>query len=211
MPSVCPKCHQVVAEDVVCCADLVYTWKCTQCHKVTKGFAAPYGKCYMCGGVLRVVKGHKFDDPMRVKPIRDAVQLELNAYHFYRLMLPKVADPTLRAIVQELCEHEADHLHTLQERYHTHLNEEVLELRPDLDSLLSNSLFQGIDLADPREGPLGLYDMAILMERRTRDHFKRLAQALPDGPERDVCRELAAEEEEHVALLKTEREQFIGR
>ena len=72
-------------------------------------------------------------------------------------------------------------------------------------------MFQGIDLADPQEGPLGLYDKAIAMERRTRDHFKRLAEKLPEGPERDVCHELAAEEEEHVALLKTEREQFIGR
>jgi rubrerythrin len=210
MPSTCPKCHQVVAEDVVCCADLVYTWKCTQCHKVTTGFATPYGKCYMCGGAVEVVKGHEFDDPMKVKPIREAVQFELNAYHFYRLALPTVQNPTLRAIIQELYHHEVDHLHILQERYHTHLNEEILELRPDLDSLLSDSLFQGIDLADPQEGPLGLYDKAIEMERRTRDHFQRLAKELPDGPEREVCQELAAEEEEHVALLEAEKEQFLS-
>jgi rubrerythrin len=125
--------------------------------------------------------------------------------------VPKVEDPTLRAIIQELYQHEVDHLHTLQERYHTHLNDEVLNLRPDLDALLCDSLFQGIDLADPQAGPLGLYDKAIEMERRTRDHFRRLAEELPDGPEREVCRELAAEEEEHVALLEAERDQFVGR
>jgi len=211
MPSTCPRCRQVVADDIVCCADLVYTWRCTACHKVATGFAMPYGKCFMCGGDLQVIKGHEFDDPMKVKPIRDAVQFELNTYHFYRLALPKVKDPTLRAILHELYHHEVDHLHTLQERYHTHLNEEVLDLRPGVDALLSDSLFQGIDLADPKDGPLGLYDKAIDMERRTRDYFKKLASDLPDGPEKDVCQELAAEEEEHVAMLETEREQFIGK
>ena len=211
MPSTCPRCRQVVADDIVCCADLVYTWRCTACHKVATGFAMPYGKCFMCGGDLQVIKGHEFDDPMKVKPIRDAVQFELNTYHFYRLALPRVKDPTLRAILHELYHHEVDHLHTLQERYHTHLNEEVLDLRPGVDALLSDSLFQGIDLADPKDGPLGLYDKAIDMERRTRDYFKKLASDLPDGPEKDVCQELAAEEEEHVAMLETEREQFIGK
>ena len=211
MPSTCPRCHGVVANDIVCCADLVYTWRCTSCHKVATGFAMPHGKCFMCGGSLQVIKGHEFDDPMKVKPIRDAVQFELNTYHFYRLALPKVKDPTLRAIMNELYHHEVDHLHTLQERYHTHLNEEVLNLRPDVDALLSDSLFEGIDLADPKDGPLGLYDKAIAMERRTRDHFKKLATDLPAGPEKEICLELAAEEEEHVAMLETEREQFIGR
>ena len=121
----------------------------------------------------------------------------------------RVTDPTLKAIFQELYQHEVDHLHTLQERYHTHLNDDVLNLRPDADALLADALFEGVDLADPSAGPLGLYDKAILMERRTRDHFRDLAEGLPDGPEKDVCLELAAEEEEHVAMLETEREQFV--
>jgi hypothetical protein len=46
------------------------------------------------------------------------------------------------------------------------------------------------------------------MERRTRDHFRKLATDLPLGLERDLCAELAAEEEEHVALLEGELEQL---
>ena len=210
MPSTCPKCRQVVAEDIVCCAGLVYTWKCGSCHKVSSGFAMPYGKCFMCGGSLQVVKGQEFDDPMKVKPIREAVQFELNSYHFYRLAIRKTRDETLLAILEQLYQHEVDHLHTLQERYHTHLDEEVLDLRPDAEALLSEDLFRGIDLSDARGGALGLYDKAIAMEQRTRDHFKELARGLPAGPEKEVCLELAAEEEEHVALLETEREQFTS-
>jgi rubrerythrin len=211
MPSTCPKCRRVVAEDVVCCADLVYTWKCVRCHKVSTGFAIPYGTCFLCGGDLRVVAGHEFDDPMKVKPIRDAVQFELNTYHFYRLALAKATDPILRAVFEQLYQNEIDHLHLLQERYHTHLDDDVLDLRPDADALLAAALFSGIDVTETRGGAVALYDKAIEMERRTRDHFRGLANGLPDGPEREVCLELAAEEEEHVALLETERAQFAER
>jgi len=211
MPSTCPKCRSVVAEDIVCCADLVKTWKCTRCHKVSTGFAVPYGRCFLCGGEVQVVPGHEFDDPMRVQPIRDAVQFELNSYHFYRLALTRTQDRVLRAVLEQLYQHEVDHLHTLQERYHTHLSDDVLTLRPDAEALLADELFRGVELDDPRGGPLGLYDKAIAMEKRTRDHFGKLVAELPEGPEKDVCRELAAEEEEHVALLETEREQFVGR
>lgn len=210
MPSTCPKCRRVVAEDIVCCADRVYTWICRSCHKVSSGFAMPYGTCHLCGGELVTLEGREFDDPMKVRPIREAVQFELNTYHFYRLALPKVADPTQRAVLEQLYQHEVDHLHTLQERYHTHLGDDALNLRPGAEALISDRLFEGIDLADPYGGAVGLYDKAIAMERRTRDHFKALGGRLPPGPERDVCLELAAEEEEHVALLETEREQFVG-
>lgn len=211
MPSNCPKCHQVVAEEIVCCAELAYTWKCTLCYKVSTGFAIPYGKCFLCGGRLEVVKGHEFDDPMKVAPIREAVQFELDSYHFYRLALQRVEDLSLRTILEQLYQLEVDHLHTLQERYHTHLDDELLNLHPTAETLVSNALFRGIDLSDPHDGPAGLYAKAIRMERRTRDHFKNLASGLPDGPEKDVCLELAAEEDEHVALLEAEQEQFLKR
>lgn len=210
MSSTCPKCHNAVSEDDICCADLVYTWKCTSCHKVSSGFAVPYGRCFLCGGKLEVTKGTEFDDPMTVAPIRQAVQFELNTYHFYRLALLRAKDPTLKAIFEELYQHEVDHLHLLQERYHTHLNEDVLNLHPDADTLLADSLFAGIDLDDPKLGPVGLYDKAIEMERRTRDYFRDLSKSLPPGKVKDVCKELAAEEEEHVAMLETEREQFVS-
>ncbi len=209
MPSTCPRCHEVVAEDVICCADLVYTWKCTACHKVASGFAIPYGKCFLCGGDLKLMDAHEFEDPLAVRPIREAVQFELNAYHFYRLALSRTTNPTLRAIFEQLYQHGIDHLHALQERYHTHLSDEMLDLRPDAESLLSEALFEGLDFSDPTLAPLGLYDRAIEMERRTRDHFRALAGRLDDGPEKEVCLELTAEEDEHVSLLETEREQFL--
>ena len=54
MPSACPKCHRVLDQDEICCAQIRYTWKCKQCHKLSTGFALPYGKCFLCGGDLAV-------------------------------------------------------------------------------------------------------------------------------------------------------------
>jgi rubrerythrin len=176
---------------------------------MSSGFAIPYGKCFLCGGSLKVVEGYDLEDPMKVRPIRDAVQFELNSYYFYKLALEKAEDETLRAIFEQLYQHEVDHLHLIQERYHTHLDDEVLNLSPDAESLLSDALFQDIDVSDPETAPVALYDKAIEMERRTREHFRSLARLLPEGPEQDICLELAAEEDEHVALLETEKEQFI--
>jgi rubrerythrin len=58
-----------------------------------------------------------------------------------------------------------------------------------------------------KSGVADLYQMALEMEIRTRDHFQKLVRELPEGLERDLCAELAAEEEEHVALLQGELDQ----
>ena len=85
MPSSCPKCHRVLEEDEICCAQVRYTWRCKNCLKLTTGFAVPYGKCFMCGGPLEVIEGRELGDSMRFRAIREAVEFELNSFHFYKL------------------------------------------------------------------------------------------------------------------------------
>ena len=110
-------------------------------------------------------------------------------------------------MLERLYEAELDHLHELEEKYHAHLDREVVELSADEEKLLSNWLFRGIHLGGD-SGIRDLYQAALEMERRTRDHFRKLAGDLPAGLEKDLCGELAAEEEEHVALLEGELEQL---
>jgi rubrerythrin len=205
MPSTCPKCRRVLDEDEICCAQIRYTWKCTQCHKLCTGFAIPYGKCFLCGGALQVVEGRELGDSMRFQAIRDAVQFELDAFHFYKLARDKAGSPEQRAVLERMFEAELDHLHELEEKYHAHLDREVVEMSAREEALLSNWLFKDISVDG---GVKDLYLAAIEMEKRTRDHFRKLAAELPDGLEKDLCRELASEEEEHVALLEGEMEQI---
>jgi rubrerythrin len=207
MPSSCPKCHRVLEEDEICCAQVRYSWRCKSCFKLTTGFAIPYGKCFLCGGELEVIPGRDLGDSMRFRAIRDAVQFELNSFHFYKLARHRASTPEQRAVLERLYEAELDHLHELEEKYHAHLDREVVELSLDEQNLLANWLFRGIRVTEA-SGVADLYQVALEMERRTRDHFKRLANDLSAGLERDVCLELAAEEEEHVALLEGELEQI---
>lgn len=207
MPSSCPKCHRVLEEDEICCAQVRYSWRCKSCFKLTSGFAIPYGKCFLCGGELEVVPGRDLGDSMRFRAIREAVQFELNSFHFYKLAREKAARPEQRAVLERLYEAELDHLHELEEKYHAHLDREVVELSADEQNLLSNWLFRGIRV-DQNSGVKDLYQVALEMERRTRDHFRKLATDLPAGLEKDLCLELAAEEEEHVAMLESELEQL---
>jgi rubrerythrin len=206
MPSNCPKCRRVLEEDEICCAQVRYTWRCKSCFKLTTGLAIPYGKCFLCGGTLEVIEGRELGDSMRFRAIRDAVQFELNSFHFYKLARDKAASADQRAVLERLYEAELDHLHELEEKYHAHLDREVVELSADEQKLLSNSLFRGIQVTE-KSGVVELYQAALEMEKRTRDHFKKLARELPAGLEKELCEELAAEEEEHVAMLETELEQ----
>jgi rubrerythrin len=205
MPSSCPKCHRVLEEDEICCAQVRYTWRCKNCLKLTTGFAVPYGKCFMCGGPLEVIEGRELGDSMRFRAIREAVEFELNSFHFYKLARDRAQSAEQRAVLERLYEAELDHLHELEEKYHAHLDRETVELSADQDKLLANWLFHGLVL-DQETGVKDLYEVALEMERRTRDHFRKLAGDLPAGLEKDLCGELAAEEEEHVALLEGELE-----
>ncbi len=207
MPSACPKCHRVLEEDEICCAQIRYTWRCKQCHKLTTGFALPYGKCFLCGGDLEVIPEPRIGRshaPAR-HPRGRAVRAELVL--LLQTGAREGADPQHRVVLERLYEAELDHLHELNEKYHAHLDREVVELSSDEENLLSNWLFRGIHLTAD-SGIADLYQAALEMERRTRDHFRKLANDLPLGLERDLCAELAAEEEEHVALLEGELEQL---
>jgi len=207
MPSTCPKCRSVVEDDEICCAQVRYTWRCKSCFKLTSGIAVPYGKCFMCGGDLEVIQNRDLGDSMRFQAIRDAIQFELNSFHFYKLARDRAKTPEQRATLERLYEAELDHLHELEEKYHAHLDRSVVELSADESKLLENWLFKGIRVSED-VGVKDLYQIALEMEQRTRDHFRSLARSLPEGLEKELCEELAAEEDEHVELLLGEMGQL---
>ena len=209
MASTCPKCHQVIDDDSVCCAEVRYTWKCKSCGKLSTGFVVPYGRCFLCGGDNEVMEGYSGARPDQVAIVQEAVQYELDMYQFYRLSLQRASDPVLRGVLEELYHKEEDHLGELEQKYHLHLDPALLDLPEKHEQLVSRWIFEGIDF-DSRKGyALALYDKAIAMEQRTRDHFKARAEAMQPGPQKEIYRELAAEEEEHVSILEGEREQFV--
>ncbi len=209
MASTCPKCHQIIESDSVCCADIKYTWKCKKCGKLSNGFVVPYGRCFLCGGENQVVEGYSGEQPGLVGIVHEAVQYEVNMYHFYRLAMEKIRDAELRAVLEELYHKEEDHLAELEQKYHLHFDPDLRKLPKEKEQKASSWIFEGIDFSNAEGHVLQVYDKAIEMERRTRDRFLEHAGSLPAGSQKELYRELAAEEEEHVSMLETEREQFL--
>jgi rubrerythrin len=207
MPSTCPKCHQTVEEDYVCCADVSYTWKCTQCRKLSQGFVIPFGRCENCGGTLEVVEEYAFQDAARLKPIRQALQAEMNAYTFYSMAAREATDPDVRTLFSSLSEMEWEHLQSLADKYHAHLE---MKPGPAPHPKIRQIILEKIDEAPSLEAGspaqdrlLALYERAIEMERRARAFFLQQVEGLGEGLEREIYRELAAEEDEHIALLES--------
>jgi glutamate synthase (NADPH/NADH) small chain len=208
MASTCPKCHQVIDDDSVCCAEVRYTWKCKACGKLSTGFVVPYGRCFLCGGENEVVGGFAGAHPDQVAIVREAVQYEVDMYQFYRIAKQRTSNAELQAVLEELYHKEEDHLEELETKYHIHFDRQLRQLPDQIEQLLSQWIFRGIDFTDSSPHVLEVYEKAIAMERRTRDHFQSRADASAPGAQKELYRELAAEEDEHVSILETEREQF---
>ena len=200
MPSTCPKCHRVLEEDYVCCADVTYTWKCTQCRKRSQGFVVPFGRCENCGGALEVVEAYALEDPARLAPIQQALQAEMNACTFYSLAAREASDPDVRTLFTSLAAMEQDHLQNLADKYHVHLA--GVPDRPPHPKI-RQIIFEGLDAVPAPDRLLHLYGQAIEMERRARAFFLQQVDKLAEGLEREIYRELAAEEDEHIALLES--------
>lgn len=209
MASTCPKCHKLIDDDSVCCADVKYTWKCESCGKLSSGFVVPFGRCFLCGGKNKVIEGYRGARTDQVAVVQEAVQYEIEMYQFYRLAMQRTGDEQLRAVLEELYHKEEDHLNQLEQKYHIHLDPDLRQPPETIGRSMSEWMFKGIDFENREGHVLAVYDRAIAMERRTRDGFRARSEAAPPGPAKEIYRELAAEEEEHVSILETELEQFI--
>lgn len=206
--NLCARCHQPLDgdEDYICCADANLMWHCTQCFKVYEGFALPYGLCAACGGHLEADYRANVPDDATKAAVRAAFEIELGGKAFYEGGTARVQDPALKDVFAKLAKMEAEHIHTLERRYH---------LTPSrgetpLPTLAQIAVFGETkdDIADSQ----GLLDLAIRLEERARDFFKQArGRHASDTPAWILYGELAAEEQEHVAILKTERQRLIVR
>lgn len=204
MVSVCPRCHQVIDEGAVCCAELRSTWKCGGCSELITGFVVPFGRCFLCGGELALLKKPDTDRFAAVRIIEEAMQFEINTLQYYRMARIKTKDAHQREVFDHFALMERGHIVLLEQKYHIHLDPRVLDLPFDAEQSLVASLFEGIDFDAPAGSIRPLYLGAIEMERRNRDHFRQLATSLPEGTEKEICQELAVEEEGHVTILEEE-------
>ncbi|MFZ4719568.1 MAG: NADPH-dependent glutamate synthase [Ilumatobacteraceae bacterium] len=194
----CPRCHRPVEagdEDGICCADQVVAWKCTACAKRSEGFAFPYGRCPACSGELAPVDSTSVVPDEAMAAVRTAFEIELGGRDFYVAAAKHTSDEELHDMFQRLADMEREHIDTLVRRYH---------LPPPDDA--SGDLHPGALQAGAQRAPsdpIELLELALTLEQRAEAFFREhLDDAVSAA--RDLYRELAAEEGEHIALLTTE-------
>jgi len=199
-PDRCPRCHGDLApgERYICCAGETLQWRCDGCHRVSEGFAFPFGLCPSCGGHLRRTETGTVDAR---EVVRQAMEIELGGTAFYRRGAGATPDPALRSLFLRLAAMEQEHLDLLSRRYHLPAPSWVNEGA----STAHLAVYAGME-ADV-DGVVDLLELALELERRARDFFAERSRELKEGsPEWRLCRELEAEEYGHVALLETELE-----
>ena len=198
--SVCPRCRRPVEgeESYICCAGVELTWRCTECHKVSEGFAFPYGLCPHCKGRLEILERGTIGDDRALEAVRKAFEIELGGHAFYERAARDAGDPQLRELFGRFAEMEKEHMETLSKRYHADLPAPSADFQVD-----RAAIFAGVDRKP--EDPANLFRIAIAFEQRAVDFFATEGERAPAGSaERELYRELAAEEREHVELLTTE-------
>jgi len=200
----CPKCHQPVEgdEEYICCASATLQWHCKDCGKVSEGFAFPYGMCPACGGKLGVRDPLKVEAAAALEAIRIAFEIELGGQAFYRRAAAEAKDPMLKELFTKFVGMEEEHMATLSRRYHLDVPKPTEDFKLD-----RAAVYAGIP--NRPEDPANLFRIAIAFEQRAVKFFgERVAQVKPGSVEATLYKELAAEEQEHVALLTTELEQW---
>ncbi len=198
--SVCPRCQRPLEDDepYICCAGVELRWRCTSCHKVAEGFAFPYGLCPYCKGRLELLDRGPIEDDAALEAIRKAFEIEMGGHAFYQRAAREAGDPELRDLFGRFAAMEEEHMATLARRYHADLPAPSADFQID-----RAAIFAGVERRP--EDPANLFRIAIAFEQRAVDFFAREGEKAPEGSvERELYRELAAEEREHVALLTTE-------
>ena len=196
----CPRCHRPIEGDEVyiCCANIELTWRCSDCGKVSEGFAFPYGMCPHCKGTLQMIERGAIDDTRGLAAIRAAFEIELGGHAFYQRAANDAKDPVLRELFGRLAAMEKEHMQTLSKRYHVDLPQAAKDFEID-----RAAIFAGVERKP--EDPANLFRIAIAFEERAAKFFSEQGTQAPQGSvETDLYKELAAEEREHVALLTTE-------
>jgi rubrerythrin len=143
--------------------------------------------------------------------VQEAVQLEIDMYHFYRMAAQKTKDDVLRSVLEDLRDKEQMHFEELETRYHLHFGRDLHQMSDKEEKIVFGFVFHGIDFKGVEGHILQVYNKAIAMEKRTRNRYLTHVDVLPPGSHKELYRELAAREEGHIRILETERERFLKR
>ncbi len=147
-----------------------------------------------------------------VDVLREALQIEANGYHFYRLAASRTSDARGRQVFEELAEEERGHLHFLQNQYAAWLRAGQADLAVSLarpatpaapGPVFSPALRARLNEAHFEMSALSI---GIQLELASVQFYRAQAAQASDDSVRRFFGELADWESEHYAALRREQE-----
>lgn len=179
-------------------------WRCERCGRDSHGFAFAFGLCPHCAGALHRVDARPAAGSRRaaLEGVRTAFEIELGGRAYYQRAAAETDDPALRQLFGRFALMEGEHMEALSRRY-------GLDVPPPSPALRREvaAVFAGVE--DRPQDPANLFRIAIALEQRAANFFDTHAERAAAGsPERQLFRELAAEEHEHAGLLARELERW---
>ena len=159
----CPKCHRPLDDNdgdgvYICCANSSLQWRCTQCAKVSEGFAFPYESCPQCGAELRLLDARRFNEAAALEGIRTAFEIELGGRAFYQRAAAESNDPALRDLFSRFALMEGEHIETLSRRYHIDVPAPSPAFKVELAAIFA-------DIKRRPQDPNNLFRIAIGLEK----------------------------------------------
>ena len=124
--SICPRCKRPLEDEeaYICCAGVELRWRCAACHKVSVGFAFPYGMCPHCKGQLELLDraaifagvDRRPEDPANL--FRIAIAFEQRAVDFFTREGERAPAGSVESeLYKELAAEEREHVALLSTEY----------------------------------------------------------------------------------------------
>lgn len=192
----CSKRREGAGEEAVSCSEVHTTWECQKCGRRIVRFVVPYRICTGCGGPLLVVACAGLAHPRRMELVREALQLLIDTFLYYRLALEQATDRVSREFLSGLLDHVETQFQALLQRHR--LASSLLEL--DLEEKVSLARELGFPTA---AGLLETYRRALALEQRSMAHAEHRALSLPPREaERELHWKVAERAAERAVLLE---------
>jgi len=142
--------------------------------------------------------------------LKDAIKVESDGYHFYKMAAEKTADPQGKEMLQSLASDEIKHMKALKEQYKLYKEqgrfqweEGKLQMKMTFDPSSSSPIFSEEFKKRINENhfEMAALSVGIMLEQNSIDFYKKSAQQTEDTQARTLFSFLANWEGQHLRAL----------
>jgi rubrerythrin len=149
--------------------------------------------------------------------LNEGIKAELAAYVFYMKGMNTTKEQRLKDLLATLAAEEKDHYKILERQYDNLVRSEIwapyndIMLQPGLpniDEQVENVHNEYIDELTEQTSPMRILEIALMLEKRARDHYAGMADKVDDPKGKDMFNYLSKFENGHVNKITRMMKEF---